>query len=445
MKRGRGFMSGQVWDGEYRSQGEVDLEAKIDAITPSTVDAGTTYTGVPQPATPYAIPGAQRADPSGKIFTSVRFTTISNTLKSFAFTHKMVRPDGTYGEAQRQVVEVTAAMIAADDCSIEIEHPFRANRTIHLVKIKGKFTSPRSDDGGNTDQNPPEDDYEDESFPGEFGQTPLATFTTGAGVVGPQVENDLYNSKFKYECLVYTKPNTLTDNQGGLAPASALAMWRFPVVGAQLGGDGTRFITPVVANTNYWDISTANSPCLHLRGLLPDTDVCCRTQQRPWDAGEPFNVAVAVRKNGNWSVTDNLARLECYLEDSVAGRIATAIITGVGNKASTSTWLRLQFEEAAVSSSYAPTGASKQWVRMGLRNATGGFTLSGSATLMLYKPQAGDMQGAWKPHPNDRGQDGNPTAAPPSTSGGRQACSVGTSGSETPLGSGGQIILGNVN
>lgn len=439
--RGRGFMSGGVWDGEYESQTDIDVKARLDdlegAVDPG--DTGTTYSGVPQPATPYMI--AQRADPNGKIFTTVRFTSISNNLKRFWFTHKMIRPDGTYGEAQVQRVDVTAAMIAGDSCQVEIEHAFRANRTIHLVKIKGKFTTTVSDDGGNTDQNPPEATYVDEQSPGETSQTELASFSTGAGIIGPQVDNEAYNTKYKYEALVYTKPNGLVDNAGA-PPASALAMHRFPVAGLQIGGDNARAITPVVGNQTYWDISTTNAPCVNFTAFAPDQDLCGRLQQKPFDAGEAFLAAAAFRLLGTWLVNADLNDLECYLEDSVAGRIATTRIAGIGGKADRFTWQTLQFEATTVSALYVPTAASKQWFRVGLR---GGIPLGGGRALMMYKFQVGNMQGAWKPHPNDRGQEGNPTSAPPNASAGRAVCSVGTSGSETPSGSGGQIIRGNVN
>lgn len=439
MKKDRGFMSGQVWDGEYASQGEIDLANRIATLEAGAGDdTGTTYAGVPQPATPYVI--AQRADPNGKIYSSVRFTSISANLKKFAFTHKMVRPDGTYGEAQRQIVHVTAAMIAADDCSIEIEHAFRANRTIHNVLIEGKFTTTVSDDGGNTDQNPPAATYQDEAFPGEFGQTPLATFTTGAGIVGPQVDNELYNTKCKYAADTYTKPNGTTVDAVG--QPTALAMWRFPVVGAQIGGDNTRFLTTALGGQQHWDISTINyAPCIMFEGNTPDQDVCGRTQQKPWDAGEPFAVAAAFRLNGNFAGTDLLIGIEAYLEDSVAGRIATTQINGIGSKANRFTWENLQFDLTAVSSLYTPTPGSKQWVRFGLR---GPAALSAAVSIAMYKPQAGNMPGAWKAHPNDRGQEGNPTAAPTS-GGGRGNVGVGTTGNETPASSGGQIIRGNVN
>lgn len=446
MRRGRGFMSGHVWDGEYESQGVIDLEARLATVEADTGggDTGTTYLGVPQPATPYAIPGAQRADPNGKIFTSVRFTTISNTLKSFAFTHKMVRPDGTYGEAQRQVVEVTAAMIANDSCEIEVEHAFRANRTIHLVKIKGKFTSPRSDDGGNTDQNPPEDDYEDESFPGEFGQTPLATFTTGASTVAAQVDNEVYNSKLKYN-RNYIKPDGAIDDQNGTAPANALGMFRHPIVGAQRGGDPTRFVTTAPAELNYWLNGGSNAPALVFTGGSVDQDVCCKTQQTPWDAAEPFMCGAVILRVGVFSALDLDFALWAFLEDSVLGRIASASISGVGAKALSSQWQFVQFDEAAVLSSYSPSAASRQWIRWGLRQTSlVGGTLSGGRQILVYKPQAGNMVGAWKPHSNDRVQTNDPTVAP-TGSGGRGGAGVGITGHETPAGEGGQVIRGNVN
>lgn len=445
MKRGRGFLSGQVWDGEYASQGDIDLESRITTLEANTGgDTGTTYAGVPQPATPYAIPGAQRADPNGKIFTAVRFTSISANLKKFWFTHKMVRPDGTYGEAQRQEVDVTPAMIAADDCSIEVEHAFRANRTIHLVKIKGKFTTTVSDDGGNTDQNPPAATYQDETFPGEFGQTPLATFTTGASTVAPQVDNEVYNSKLKYN-RNYIKPDGAIDDQGGTAPANALGMFRHPVVGAQRGGDPTRFVTTAVAELNYWLNAGSNAPALVFTGGSVDQDVCCKTQQTPWDASEPFMCGAVIRRVGVFSLLDLDFSLWVFLEDSVQGRVASARIAAVGDKALSSQWQFIQFDEATVLDSYTPGAASRQWIRWGLRQSqlTGGV-LSGGRQILVYKPQAGNMVGAWKPHSNDKTQTNDPTVAP-TGSGNRGMAGVGISGRETPAGEGGQVIRENVN
>lgn len=416
-----------------------EIAAASDGETPTTAIAG-----VPQAVLFPDPPGyafATRVGPDGKIYATVAFTSIASTLRRFWFTHKLVRTDGTYGELRRQAVQVTAAMIAANRCEVEIAHGWRPNRTVHLCLVEAKHSVAITDDGGSRDQLPAAATYVDLPAP-SGSQPPLATFSTGAGIVSAQVDNELYNSKFKYECLIYTRPNGTVDNPTGTAPASALAMWRLPVIGAQLGGDNGRFITPVVANQTYWDISSSNSPTLHFGGLTADQDACCRSQQKPWDAGEPFIVAAAFRLNGVWSVTDEFAALECYLEDSVAGRIATTRINNIGGKATRFSWLPLQFEETTVLATYVPSGSSKQWVRFGLRS---GFTLSGGRTLMMYKAQAGNMQGAWKPHPNDRGQDGNPTAIPPTSVGGRATVGVGTSGSETPSGSGGQVIRGNVN
>jgi len=444
--RGRGFMSGGVWDGEYESQTDIDVKARLDdlegAVDPG--DTGTTYSGVPQPATPYMI--AQRADPNGKIFTTVRFTSISNNLKRFWFTHKMIRPDGTYGEAQVQRVDVTAAMIAGDSCQVEIEHAFRANRTIHLVKIKGKFTTTVSDDGGNTDQNPPEATYVDEQSPGETSQTELASFSTGAGVVGPQVDNEVYNSKLKWNAPNYIKPDGVTDNQGGTAPANALGMFRRPLVGQQRGGDPTRFVTTAAAELNYWINSGSVAPAIAFTGGSVDQDVCCKTQQTPWDNSEPFMCGAVLLRVGVFSALDLDFSLWVFLEDSVQGRIASARIAGVGAKASSSQWQFVQFDEATVSSSYSPGAASRQWIRWGLRQTSlVGGTLSGGRQILMYKPQAGNMVGAWKPHSNDRVQTNDPTSSAPTGGGGRGSAGVGITGHETPAGEGGQVIRGNVN
>jgi len=403
--------------------------------------------GVPQPVVNPNPPGyafANRIGPDGKFYASCAYANIGATMRRFWVTHKLRRPDGLYGELRRQSVKVLAEHVANNRAEVEISHGWLPNRTVDLVLIEAKHSVAITDDGGNFDQNPSAATYVDLDAP-SGSQPPLASFNTGAGVVGPQVDNELYNTKFRFECLVYTRPNASVDNPSGTATAgNCLAMYRFPTVGAQLGGDNARFVTPVVANENFWDQSTPGyTPCVQLGSILPDRDLCGRTQQSPWEAGEPFCVAGLFRLVGVWSFTDTQSTLEAYLEDTVAGRIATTRILGIGEKASRLLWLPLQFDITNVVSTYAPTPGSRQWVRLGLRNSFG--PLSGGRRLAVYKLQAGNMFGAWKRHPQDRNQEGNPTAPPPDATGFRGTANVGITGSETPAGAGGQVIRFDVN
>lgn len=393
----------------------------------AAADTPVTLTGLPSVGSPYFV--AARVDADGQVYVTVFFQNISAALKRFWITHKIVRSDGTYGKPRRQAVPVTVQNKIDGQMQVEIHHGWRPNHTVHLVLIEGKFVSAIDDDGGRTDQNPPVATYQDRSVPNG---SQLASFSTGGGTILAQVDNEVMNSKGKWSGSIYVKPNSVVE--GGAA--TDLAIWRHPIVGAQIGGDPARRVTTATANLNYWLKTGTNSPGFVLTSADPDRDLCVRLSQRPWDGGEPLLAATSALKTGSWTIVeDNLVQLVCYLEDDVAGRIASTTINAVGDLINVGTaivnfWQHLQFPATTVSAAYAPAGASRQWLRFGLR----GSGLGAGKTLILYKVQGGHQQGAYRPHQNDRAQDTAPDAQAPTAGGGRGTVGIGITGSESTAG-----------
>lgn len=441
--RGRGFMSGGVWDGEYDSQSIVDIKARLDALETPTVPGGTTtLTGTPQKQGLDGSPGsgqfalASRVDSDGLVYVTLQFTSLASTLRRFWIYLRKVKSNGSYGKEFQQRVIPTAADIANNHIEVEVQKGLISNKRYDLVRVEAKLTDDGTNDGGNRDQDP--DPYTAATGPnGAGGGSPqLGYFLTGAAQAGVEAENEALNSKFNWS------RNTWNDDGG---PADQLAKWRHGQATA-VGGNAA---DPIVANTtstarNYWSkaahffnavVIQAGTLVIYRGATAPSIEDCCaRLQGRPFDAGEPFNVQWAMMIVRNFSGFDSTLDLAITLEDSSVGVIASTTFTGINAPPSDNVYdfKFLRAPETFVSASYSPAAASQQWVR---------FRLSGTFTatrLVFDKVSVGHMAGAYKPNPRDKEQTQDPDITSRLGTGRGQA-GYGRTGQESPSTGGGQI------
>lgn len=429
MKRGRGYMSGGMWDGEYDSETDVDHEKRLAELEAGDEDASgstETLTGVPQCATPFLV--TSRVDANGLVYPVLGFRSLAANLRRFWPTIRKVKHDGTYGPERRHPgVKINPEDLAVDFKEVEWHEGLPPNFTWDCVLIEAKLTDSGANDGGNLDQEP--DPYTSKNAPDG---TELGRFSTGAGQTGPEADNEIMNGKFRYSIDAWNP----ADDDGGAAGPNKLAKWRYGTPNA-LGGDPSSQITTDVANGNYWQkVFTGGVPpaCLVLTSSVVTRDPCARLEKTPFDAGEPFNMSFIAKLHGVPNSVELLHDLIVTLEDSIAGVIATTQKTALGLGLSNFEWREVRLDEVFVEDDYAQAVGAKQWVRLHLTGSIG----AGRA-ILIDKARAGHMAGAYRPHHQDRQRANDPDAG---RQGGqrRGAVGYGRTGAEVPAGVGGQVI-----
>lgn len=425
--RGRGFMSGGVWDGEYDSETLINLEKRLATLEQDNEDnAGTsTLTGVPQCATPFLI--ASRVDTDGLVYVTLRFTSIASLLRRFWPTIRKIKRDGTYGKERRHPgYKVSPAQIAANSVEMEWFEGLPPNFTWDCVLIEAKLTDASSDDGGSHDQDP--DPYVSKPAPDG---TQLGRFVTGAGQAGNQVLNFCQNAKLKWDSASWVNINAGGtgidhDNSPPLG-ANDCAKWRYAL-------NNNSGLNTTAANGNYWRKTGAFPGTLNLQSSNSAFDPCNRIQGKQFDPGEPFCCGFNGILNGQFSALDLTASLTATLVDDglPAGSqvVATSTFPSIAASMSRSEWRYMQMPPTTCASSWVPTG--RQWVRWHLDT-----TLSSGRSIIGDKFYISTMQGAFAPNINDLAQTADPTAASPSAADGRGTSGYGAQSGNFPTGTGG--------
>lgn len=387
--RGRSHMTGVAHPDEFiDAEAILSLQNRLTVIESGDdeVPENPILTGAPQPQTPYLI--TSRIDADGRVYPTVGLTSVAATTRKVWLTHRKVKNNGTYGPDIDQPFKVTDGQRAAGTMEIELD-PLPPNKTFHLVRIEAKLTSADTDDGGNRAKNPP-NDSQIPTLPSQG--TQLASFSTGTAQTGNPVPNEIMNGKFKYSRAAWGA----TDDDGAASLANALAKWRRGD-GTNTGGIGSRDITDSTSDPNNWQRAGTLSRTLRLTSSDPNFDPCARLERQPFDPGEPFCVEFALHFRGVLGTPELLMNFHVYLEDSVAGRIATSTYTQILGGVTPNVWTPVRMPETTVSSLYSPSSSGKQWVRFHL-----GTTLSTGSAIYIRMVRAGSAYGAYAPHPKDR-------------------------------------------
>lgn len=413
-----------------------DVQAAITAAT--TTPVVTTLNGVPTCTNPFVI--GSRVDAStGLVFPTMRFGNVSSNCRRFWPTIRKIKRNGLYGPPLVNRIRVGPEHIAAGGfVEHEWEKGLPPNFTFHVVLIEAKLTGFVNEDGGNRDQFP--NPYTPVTVPSGTSFLANGIILTGDAQSGPEAENECLNSKFKYSRATWE-----ADPDDPSGSATELAKWRFGT-GLGFGGNNADPIVAASVSTarNHWckvgyffssGFVNAGTLVLHRGGQFPSSeDVCARLQGRPFDPGEPFNVQMSRALKRNLAFTDQPANLIATLEDSNAGVIATTTYAGINLPQNGPwPWEQIRFPETFVSTSYIPSGNSKQWVRLRL-SASQSFT-----RVTLDKVSFSHMAGSYKPHPRDRQQlaDSDITDT---QGGGRGPSGYGITGNESPSTGQGQLI-----
>ena len=431
--RGRGFMSGGVWDGEYDSQSLIDLDARLKTVEASGETGSNTLTGVPQCANPFMI--ADRVEGDGKHYVSLRFVSVGTDCRRIWVTLRKVKRNGLYGKELREDFRIEQDHRDAGEATFEWPNGLPPNFTWDCVRIEAKLTNADDDDGGSRDQIP--DPYTSLVAPNG---TQLGRFVTGTAQAGGEVANEILNSKFRYS-------HDTWDDDGGGGGANRLAKWRFGFATA-IGGNSA---DSIVANTvstarNYWGktghflfgttfIRGGVLVLFRGGGIVSIEDVCARLQKRPFDPGEPFHVQLSRLTARSLTSFDPAVNLIATLEDSSAGVIATTTFVGINQTVGPFNWEPVRFPETTVSESYLPATGSQQWVRLRLSQSLS------QAAVVIDKVSASHMAGAYQPNSRDRQQTADSDVVDTGGGSGRGPSGYGRTGGESPAGAGGQIIL----